>query len=99
MIRTFAFAAVFAFSTNVYAQETSSIPLGDEVFLMKPYCEGMAEVAKCKLACEKTTQPAIKAFAGQMVKDHSECNNKIAEVARQKAFRSQARRARFIRSP
>jgi putative membrane protein len=86
MIRTFAFAAVFALSTNAYAQETSSVPLGDEVFLMKAYCEGMAEVAKSKLACEKATQPAIKAFAEQMVKDHSECNNKIAEVARQKSI-------------
>jgi putative membrane protein len=46
------------------------VPLGDEVFAMKAYCEGMAEVVKSKLACEKATQPAVKAFAQQMVKDH-----------------------------
>ena len=56
MIRTFAFAAVVAPSANAYAQETSSVPLRDEEFLMKAYCEGMAEVAKSKLACEKATR-------------------------------------------
>jgi hypothetical protein len=61
MIRTFAFAAVVAPSANLYAQETSSVPLRDEEFLMKAYCEGMAEVAKSKLACEKATQWIISA--------------------------------------
>jgi putative membrane protein len=84
MIRSLALSAFVVLAANTYAQETSSVPLGDEVFVMKAYCEGMAEVAKSKLACERATQPAIKAFAEQMVRDHTECNNKIAEVARKK---------------
>jgi putative membrane protein len=85
MIRILALGLVAVLATNAYAQE-SSVPLGDEVFAMKAYCEGMAEVAKSKLACEKATQPAVKAFAEQMVKDHTECNNKIAEAAQKKGI-------------
>ena len=44
----------------------------------------MAEVAKSKLACEKASDPGVKAFAEKMVKDHSECNEKIAEIAKKK---------------
>jgi putative membrane protein len=85
MIRTLTLGLVAVLATNAYAQE-SSVPLGDEVFAMKAYCEGMAEVAKSKLACEKATQPAIKAFAEHMVKDHTECNNKLAEAAQKKGI-------------
>ena len=46
----------------------------------------MAEVAKSKLACEKATDSGIKAFAEKMVKDHTECNEKIAEAARKKGI-------------
>jgi putative membrane protein len=51
-----------------------------------PEAFSMSCCAKSKLACEKATQPAIKAFAEQMVKDHSECNNKIAEAAQKKGI-------------
>jgi putative membrane protein len=85
MIRNLTLALVAVLATNAYAQE-SSVPLGDEVFAMKAYCEGMAEVAKSKLACERATQPAIKAFAEHMVRDHTEYNNKLAEAAQKKGI-------------
>jgi putative membrane protein len=86
VIRTLTLAAFAAFATSIYGQDSSSVPLGDEVFAMKAYCEGMAEVAKSKLALEKATQPAIKEFAEHMIKDHTECNNKIAELASKKGI-------------
>jgi putative membrane protein len=46
MFRMLSFAVLVAFAPNVRAQDSSSIPLGDEYFAMKAYSEGMAEVAR-----------------------------------------------------
>jgi putative membrane protein len=86
VIRTLTLAAVAALATSAYAQDSSSVPLGDEYFAMKAYSEGMAEVVKSQLAIERATQPAIKAFAERMVKDHTKCNNEIVELARKKGI-------------
>jgi putative membrane protein len=86
MIRSLTLAAIAAITTNAYAQEFASAPLGDEYFAMRAYSDGLAEVAKSRLAVEKATQPAVKEFAERMVKDHMECNKKIAELARKKRF-------------
>jgi putative membrane protein len=86
MFRTFALAATVAFATSAYALDSSSVPLGDEYFVMKAYSEGMAEIAKSKVAAERATEPEIKAFAERMVKDHTECNDKLARVANKKGI-------------
>jgi putative membrane protein len=86
MFRMLSFAVLVAFAPNGRTQDSSSVPLGDEYFAMKAYAEGVAEVAKSQLASERASNPAVKAFAAQMVKDHTECNTRIAEVARQKGI-------------
>ena len=86
MIRTLTFAALAALATNANAQDSSPVPPGDEYFAMRAYSEGTAEVAKSRLAVGRATQPGVKAFAEQMVKDHTECNDKIAEAARKKGI-------------
>jgi putative membrane protein len=86
MIRMLTLAGLLVLATNARAQDSSSVPLGDEVFAMKAYSEGMAEIAKSRLACERATQPGVKEFAERMVKNHTGCNNKIAETARQKGI-------------
>jgi putative membrane protein len=86
VIRTLALAAIVALATNAHAQVLTSVPLGDEYFAMKAYADGLAEVVKSQLALERATQPGIKAFAERMVKDHTQCNNKIAEMARKKGI-------------
>ena len=68
------------------AQNVSSVPLEDEFFVMKAYAEGIAEVAKSRLAMERATQPGIREFAQRMVKDHTECDNKIVEICRKKGI-------------
>lgn len=87
MIRTLTFAALaFGLAAPARAQDSHSISLGDEYFIMRAYSDGMAEVAVSKLAAEKATEPGIKEFAEKMVKHHSECNRKLAEVAGIKAI-------------
>jgi putative membrane protein len=85
MVRNLTFGLVALMATSAFARD-SAVPLGDEVFAMKAYCEGLAEVAKSQMACEKATQPAIKAFAEHMIKDHTACNNKIAAAAQKKGI-------------
>jgi putative membrane protein len=87
MIRSMTFAALaMAIATNARAQDASNVPLGDEYFAMKAYSEGLAEVAKSQLAAERATEPGVKAFAEKMVKDHTECNQKIAQLASSKGI-------------
>ena len=86
MIRTLTLAALVALAPAVRADDSCSCSLGDEYFAMRAYADGMAEVAKSKLACEKASDSGIKAFAEKMVKDHTECNEKLAELARKKGI-------------
>lgn len=89
MMRTLTLAALVLLATTARAQvqvRVPSVPLEDEFFAMKAYAEGIAEIAKSRLAMERTTQPAIREFAERMVKDHTECNNKIVELCRKKGI-------------
>jgi putative membrane protein len=90
MVRTLTLAAIALFGTNAYAQAPAArapaVPLGDEFFAMKAYAEGIAEVAKSRLAMERATQPAIREFAEKMVREHTECDNKIVELCRRKGI-------------
>jgi putative membrane protein len=53
---------------------------------MKACSDGMAEIANSKVAAERAPEPEIKAFAARMVKDHTECNDKLARVANKKGI-------------
>jgi putative membrane protein len=91
MTRTLTLAAIALLGTNAYAQAPAaarvpSVPLEDEFFVMKAYAEGIAEVAKSRLAMERATEPAVRQFAEKMVRDHTECDNKIVELCRRKGI-------------
>jgi putative membrane protein len=90
MVRTLTLAAIALLGTTAFAQAPAarapSVPLEDEYFAMKAYAEGIAEVAKSRLAMERATQPAIKEFAERMVREHTECDNKIVELCRRKGI-------------
>jgi len=71
-------------ATNAQAQTSMPLSLGDEYFAMKAYADGTAEVAKSRLALERASNAGIRNFAQQLIRDHTECNNKIVELARAK---------------
>ena len=75
MLRILSFAVLAAaLAATAQAQTPTSVPIGDEHFAMKAYCEGLTEVAKSKLAQQKATDPEVKKFAMHMVKDHTAVN-------------------------
>jgi putative membrane protein len=46
---------------------------------------GMAEVELAKLAKDRALNPRVKNFAEMMIKDHSDANNKLQTIARDKS--------------
>lgn len=84
MIRTLTAVALFAAVAAAPARAQDTVPLEDEYFAMKAYAEGLAEIAKSKLATTKATDPAVRQFAEKLVKDHTECNRKIYDLAAKK---------------
>jgi putative membrane protein len=53
----------------------------DSKFAMTAAHGGQAEVDFGKLAAEKASDPAVKAFGQQMVEDHGKANDKLMSVA------------------
>ena len=56
-------------------------------FLANAMQDGMAEIAVCQLALQKSTNPAVKSFAERMIKDHSSIDEEIASLARSKNYK------------
>ncbi|MCF2490727.1 DUF4142 domain-containing protein [Dyadobacter sp. CY347] len=80
----------FADSTNeaaadTSASDTSSASAGDDAeFAVEAANGGMAEVALSKIAVDKATDPKVKEFAQQMIKDHSKANDELKTLAASK---------------
>ncbi|QRQ99825.1 DUF4142 domain-containing protein [Dyadobacter sandarakinus] len=80
----------FADSTNEAAADntgsdsTSSAMEDDSEFAVEAANGGMAEVALSKIAEEKATDPKVKEFAKQMIKDHTKANDELKALATSK---------------
>ena len=80
----------FADSTNEAtadssASDSTSGAVGDEAeFAVAAANGGMAEVALSKIAVEKATDPKVKAFAKQMITDHTKANTELKALAASK---------------
>ncbi|HLD66527.1 MAG TPA: DUF4142 domain-containing protein [Pseudomonas sp.] len=60
--------------------------LGDspDDFVDEASAKGIAEIETGKMALEKSTSPEIKRFAEQMIKDHTQANQELADLAKRK---------------
>jgi putative membrane protein len=56
-------------------------------FLASTMQDGMAEIAECRLALQKSTDPAVKSFAERMIKDHSSIDDAIVSLAQAKHYK------------
>jgi putative membrane protein len=73
-------------SLQAFAADTTSTGnlSTEQVFVNKAAQAGMAEVELGKLAQRRGTDPAVKEFAGQMVKDHEKANAELRALAEKK---------------
>lgn len=65
---------------------TNLSDMGDRKFVEKAASGGMAEVELGKLATKKAATPEVRQFAEQMVKDHSQANTELKQLASKKNF-------------
>ncbi|CAN5886080.1 hypothetical protein BH11PSE13_BH11PSE13_40420 [soil metagenome] len=63
--------------------QAAGTPAPDK-FLSSAMQDGRAEVAVCQLALKKASSREVKDFAQRMIKDHSEADAKIAQLAQSK---------------
>ena len=59
---------------------------GDRRFVEKAASGGMAEVQAAQLAEQKSQDPKVKAFAQQMITDHTAANQQLTTIAQQKGL-------------
>ena len=73
-----------AVAENAATDSVSSAIKDDAEFAVAAANGGMAEVALSKIAEEKATDPKVKEFAKQMIKDHSKANDELKTLASSK---------------
>lgn len=63
---------------------SGKLAAGDRKFVMEAAEGGMKEVEFGRVAADKASDPAVKQFADRMVRDHSEADKKLMDVAQSK---------------
>lgn len=80
IVNAFGLGALVVFLGASAAQETKSI--SDKEFLVKSFECGVSEVKVSQLAENRTQNEKVREFARQMVKDHQNLNNQLAEQSK-----------------
>src|SRR5437870_1452241 len=73
-------------ATPTTASKAGAMNASDRSFMKDAAQDGAAEVETSKMAQSKATNPDVKAFADQMVKDHTSANEELAALARTKGM-------------
>ncbi len=58
----------------------------DSTFVSEAAAAGVAEIQTSQLALEKSTTPAVKAFAQRMIDDHTQANQALFDLAKDHGF-------------
>jgi putative membrane protein len=67
-------------------QAPAKLSSADRKFLMEAAQGGMLEVESGRLALEKASSKEVKDFAQQLVKDHTDANEKLMQIAQDKGI-------------
>jgi len=66
----------------VYVNAADEIDADD--FVDEASAKGLAEIETSRLALQKSASPEVKAFAQQMIDDHTKANTELAQIAKNK---------------
>ena len=70
-----------------FALSASAVQLTSDTFARQANGAGLAEVQLGNMAIQKAQNPAVKAFAETMIKDHGQANTELETVAMQDGIR------------
>jgi putative membrane protein len=65
---------------------SSSLSPLDKEFMTKAAQSDLTEIQTSKLALQKSQDPTVRAFAQQMIKDHTNSSQQLKQIARSKGF-------------
>lgn len=94
LIATMGLAAVPVFANGQTGQtgqagaDASNASLAASEFVHKASAMGNAEIKTSQMALSKSSSQAVKAFAQQMITDHTQVNQKLMALAQQKGWKS-----------
>ena len=77
-------SAASASKNGASASASSQLDHADRKFIEKAAEDGMKEVEVSRTVADKAADPAVKAFAERMVKDHTDANKKLTDLAQSK---------------
>lgn len=66
---------------TAYRSPTTPLTRADAAFIKRAAQNGLAEVESSQVALKKATKPQVKAFAQQMIDDHTRVNNELKALA------------------
>jgi putative membrane protein len=73
-------------SSPLYAANSTANASAEQVFVTKAIQNGMTEVELGKLTQSRATDPAVKKFGAEMVKDHEKANAELSSIAKSKGL-------------
>jgi putative membrane protein len=73
--------------TSGSGMASSRLSAGDDKFVRDAAESSMAEIAMGQLGVQKATNADVKAFAQQMIDDHTQANSQLAPIASQKGVK------------
>ncbi len=73
-----ALALLFGFAANI------ALAAEGDNFVDEASAKGIAEIETAKMALDKGTSEDVKQFAQKMIDDHTQANQKLAQLAQQK---------------
>jgi predicted outer membrane protein len=83
-IRKFAANNLPTLQAHLLAAKGINGKIDSVVFLKNMYVDGKAESLLSDLALQKSTDAAVREFAGKMINDHTQANNEIMQMAQSK---------------
>jgi len=87
MLTKKAAAVLIALAVPVLGFGADALSHSDASFLKDAAEAGMYEVEGSKIALQKATDPQVKAFAQQMIDDHTKAGQEVAALASQKGVK------------
>ncbi len=78
------FASLLLITLGISSSQTFALDVDTDDFIDEAYAKGLAEIESGKVAVQKSTFPAVQAYAKKMIEDHTAANKDLRSLAVEK---------------